>query len=85
MGAVAVGRSGAGTVSVGVRDRLTDSPAHVMLGAPSATATGDNESHRVIQADGLSEVTVRVRDGNDLFTLNTRRYRARLVASAGQP
>ena len=82
---LAVERIAAVDLSGGSLDRLPDSLAHGTFAAPYATATWDTESHRVDQADGLYEVTVRVRDGNDLFTLSTRRYRARLIASLGQP
>ena len=85
LASLAVERIAAVDVSGGSLDRLPDSLAHGTFAAPYAAATWDTESHRVNQADGLYDITVRVRDGNDLFTLNTRRYRARLVASAGQP
>lgn len=85
LASLAVERIAAVDLSGGSLDRLPDSLAHGAFAAPYATVTWDTESHRVDQTDGLYDVTVRVRDGNDLFTLNTRRYRARLLASPGQP
>ena len=85
LASLAVERIAAVDLSGGSLDRLPDSLAHGSFAAPFATATWDTESHRVNQADGLYDITVRVRDGNDLFTLTTRRYRARLKAPVGQP
>lgn len=85
LASLAVERIAAVDLSGGSMDRLPDSLAHGTFAAPYATATWDTESHRVEQSDGLYDVTVRVRDGNDLFTLNSRRYRARLIVSPGQP
>jgi prepilin-type N-terminal cleavage/methylation domain-containing protein len=56
--------------------QLPDSLARGAFGAPYQTATWDTEVRRVSQSETLYDVTVRVRDGNDVFTLRTRRYRA---------
>lgn len=60
----------------GSLQRLPDSLARGTFSAPYASATWETETRRVDQVDGLYDVVVRVRDGRDVFTLRTRRYRA---------
>ncbi|MDB4912809.1 MAG: hypothetical protein JWM95_453 [Gemmatimonadetes bacterium] len=65
----------------GALDRLPDSLVHGTFSAPYATATwtvatARVATARVARAADLFDVAVQVRDGNDVFTLRTRRYRA---------
>lgn len=55
--------------------RLPDSVARGTFAPPYATATWETETRRVDQTDGLYDVVVRVREGTDVYTLRTRRYR----------
>ncbi len=76
LAALAEERISAVDLSPGSLGRLPDSLARGTFAAPYATATWDTETRRVEQTDGLFDVVVRVRDGGDVFTLRTRRYRA---------
>ena len=78
---LAVERMAAVDLSAGSLTQLPDSLARGAFAPPYASATWETETRRVEQTDGLFDVTVRVRDGNDLFTLRTRRYRAPETAS----
>ena len=69
----------------GSLQHLSDSLAYGTFGHPYETITWETEARRVEQTEGLFEVTVRVRDGNDVFTLVTRRYRAPEKLSLAQP
>lgn len=69
----------------GSLQRLPDSLARGTFATPYATATWETETRRVDQVDGLYDVIVRVRDGTDVYTLRTRRYRVPASAAAGQP
>ena len=59
----------------GSLQRLPDSVARGTFAPPYATIAWETETRRVDQVDGLYDVVVRVRDGSDVFTLRTRRYR----------
>lgn len=72
-------------LDAGSLQRLPDSLARGTFPAPYATATWETETRRVDQADGLYDVVVRVRDGSDVYTLRTRRYRTPVTVSIGQP
>lgn len=85
LASLAVERMTAVDLSTGSLERLPDSLAHGTFSPPYASVTWDTETHRVVQTEGLFDVTVRVRDGNDLFTLRTRRYRAPDVVALGRP
>jgi hypothetical protein len=61
---------------------LPDSLARGGFVSPYAGATWEVETRRVNPVDGLFDVTVRVRDGSDVFTLRTRRYRAPAVVAS---
>ena len=76
LASLAVERVAAVDLSAGSLARLPDSVAHGTFAPPYGSATWETEVHRVSQTDGLYDVTVRVRDGSDLYTLRTRRYRA---------
>ena len=76
LAALAVERLAAIDLDAGSLDHLSDSLARGPFNAPYASASWDIETHRVAQQDGLFDVIVRVRDGPDVFTLQTRRYRA---------
>lgn len=60
----------------GSLQRLPDSVARGTFAPPYATATWETETRRVDQTEGLYDVVVRVREGTDVYTLRTRRYRA---------
>ena len=64
---------------------LPDSTAHGGFAPPYASITWDTEARRVEQSDGLYDVIVRVRDGNDVFTLQTRRYRPPVATTLAAP
>jgi hypothetical protein len=63
--------------------RLPDSLARGVFVSPYAGVTWEVETQRVSPADGLFDVTVRVRDGSDVFTLRTRRYRTPAIVASG--
>ena len=85
LAALAEERIAALDLEPGSLERLPDSLARGTFGAPFQTATWDTEVRRVTQSETLYDITVRVRDGNDVFTLRTRRHRASLSPAAGQP
>ncbi len=85
LAALAEERIAAVDLDAGSLQRLPDSLARGAFPAPYATATWTTETRRVEQADGLYDVVVRVRDGSDVFTLRTRRYRTPVTVSLGQP
>ena len=85
LSALAVERMAAVDLSAGSLQRLPDTLARGAFAPPYASATWEAETQRVDQSDGLYDVTVRVRDGNDLFTLRTRRYRAPEAVTLLQP
>lgn len=76
LAALAVERLTAVDLEPGTLVRLPDSVSHGTFAAPYASVTWDLESRRVERVDGLFDVIVHVRDGRDVFTLRTRRYRA---------
>ncbi|MEP6622284.1 MAG: type II secretion system protein [bacterium] len=80
LSALAVERLAAVDLDAGTLDRLPDSLSHGAFEVPYAGATWDVETRRVEQHQGLFDVIVRVRDGSDLFTLRTRRYRTPSLA-----
>ena len=84
LASLAVERMAAVDLSSGSLARLPDSLARGAFSQPYASATWETEVRRVEQTEGLFDVTVRVRDGNDLFTLRTRRYRAAETVGLGQ-
>ena len=85
LSALAVERMAAVDLSAGSLQRLPDTLARGAFAPPYASATWETETRRVDQSDGLYDVTVRVRDDNDLFTLRTRRYRAPEAVTLLQP
>jgi prepilin-type N-terminal cleavage/methylation domain-containing protein len=85
LAALAEERMAALDLESGSLERLPDSLARGTFGAPYQTATWDAEVRRVRQRETLYDVTVRVRDGDDVFTLRTRRHRAIPYTTRGQP
>ncbi len=85
LASLAVERMAAVDIASGSLASLPDSSAHGTFAPPYASITWDTEARRVEQTDGLYDVIVRVRDGNDVFTLQTRRYRAPVVATLAAP
>ena len=84
LAALAAERVAAVDLDPGSLQRLPDSLARGTFDAPYSSATWETETRRVDQADGLYDVIVRVRDGTDVFTLCTRRYRAPTSMMAAQ-
>ena len=76
LAALAEERIAAMDLDAGALEHLPDSLARGTFGAPYQTATWETDVRRVRQSEKLYDVTVRVRDGTDVFTLRTRRYRA---------
>ena len=85
MSSLAVERLAVLDLAAGSLASLPDSVAHGAFAAPYASMTWDTETRRVDQTDGLYDVIVRVRDGNDVFTLQTRRYRPPVIATLAAP
>ncbi len=76
---LAAERIAAVDLAPGSLERLPDSLARGTFNAPYETATWETEARRVEQSGGLYDVTVRVHDGSDVYTLRTRRYRAEVA------
>ncbi len=76
LASLAVERLAAVDLEAGSLEHLPDSLARGAFLAPYESATWDVNAGRVRQREGLFDVTVRVSDGDDVFTLRTRRYRA---------
>ena len=85
LSALAVERLAQVDLDSGALNRLPDSLAHGEFSPPYAGATWEIETHRVGETNGLYDVIVRIRDGNDVFTLRTRRYRALSVVASAVP
>lgn len=85
LAALAAERVAAVDLDPGSLQSLADSIACGTFAAPYASATWETETRRVDQTDGLYDVVVRVRDGTDVFTLRTRRYRAPVAMAVGRP
>jgi prepilin-type N-terminal cleavage/methylation domain-containing protein len=85
LAALAEERIAAVDLAPGSLERLPDSLARGIFTAPYASATWDTEVRRVRGATSLYDVTVRVRDGTDVFTLRTRRARAAVSPMEGAP
>lgn len=85
LASLAVERMAAVDLASGSLAHLPDSTLHGAFPAPYALITWDTEARRIDQTDGLYDVIVHVRDGNDVFTLQTRRYRAPVVATLAAP
>ena len=85
LASLAVERMAAIDLSAGALQRLPDSLARGTFLPPYASATWETDTRRVEQTDGLYDVIIRVRDGSDLFTLRTRRYRAPDAFAVVQP
>lgn len=66
-------------------DQLPDSLARGSFVAPYAGASWTVDARPVSQASGLFDVVVRVRDGDDTFTLHTRRYRRLTTTASASP
>lgn len=81
---LAAERIAAVDLDAGSLQRLPDSLARGTLAAPYASATWETETRRVAQTEGLFDVVVRVRDGTDVYTLRTRRYRAPVASPLAQ-
>lgn len=75
LASLAAERIAAVDLAPGVLDRLPDSLARGAFAPPYESTTWMMETRRVRQTDGLYDVSVRVREGTDVFTLRTRRYR----------
>jgi prepilin-type N-terminal cleavage/methylation domain-containing protein len=85
LAALAEERIAALDLASGSLERLPDSLARGRFEVPYHTATWETELRRVRQSETLYDVTVRVRDGDDVFTLRTRRHRAIPSTTQGQP
>jgi len=85
LAALATERIAAVDLHAGSLQRLSDSLARGAFAAPYESATWETETRRVEQTEGLYDVIVRIRDGSDVYTLQTRRYRAPIVVRVGQP
>lgn len=84
LAALAAERVAAVDLDAGSLQRLPDSLTRGSFAAPYASATWETETRRVEQTEGLYDVIVRVRDGTDVYTLQTRRYRAPVSVTLGQ-
>lgn len=85
LAALAEERMAAVDLEPGSLERLPDSLARGTFGAPYQSATWDTEVRRVRQRETLYDVAIHVRDGDDVFTLRTRRHRAIPYTAQGQP
>lgn len=85
LASLAVERMAVVDLASGSLASLPDSTRHGTFAPPYASITWDTEARRVGQTDGLYDVTVRVRDGSDVFMLQTRRYRPPVAAGFGAP
>lgn len=85
LASLAVERMAVLDLTSGSLGNLPDSTAHGTFAPPYASITWDTEARRVGQTDGLYDVTVRVRDGSDVFTLQTRRYRPPVTVGFSAP
>ena len=85
LAALAVERLAQVDIESGDLSHLPDSLARGVFAAPYAGATWEVETRRVTESDGLFDVAVRVRDGNDQLTLRTRRYRAPVTVVRALP
>lgn len=84
LAALAVERIAAVDLHPGSLERLPDSLARGSFSSPYGDATWETITRRVEQTRGLYDVTVRVRDGGDVFTLISRRYRPTLTPTFGE-
>lgn len=75
LASLAVERLAAVDIEPASLQRLPDSLARGTFAPPYASATWETETRRVDQVAGLYDVVVRVREGTDVYTLRTRRYR----------
>jgi Tfp pilus assembly protein PilV len=82
LASLAVERLAQVDVDGGDLNHLPDSLAHGAFTRPYLGATWDVATQHVGTTDGLFDVIVRVRDGQDVFTLRTRRYRASAVVAS---
>ena len=85
LASLAVERMTAVDLATGSLVRLADSVAHGTFAPPYGSVTWQVEAQRVSQTDGLYDVTVRVRDASDVFTLRSRRYRPPDAVTFVQP
>jgi hypothetical protein len=85
LASLAVERMAVVDLAPGSLASLPDSTRHGTFAPPYASITWDTDTRRVEQTEGLYDVIVRVRDGNDLFTLQTRRYRPPVVITLAAP
>ena len=85
LASLAVERLAVLDMTAGSLGTLPDSTARGTFAPPYASITWDTETRRVGQTDGLYDVIVHVRDANDVFTLQTRRYRQPVTAGFGAP
>jgi hypothetical protein len=83
LAALAVERLAAVDLVSGDLTRLPDSTAHGTYAGAYEGVRWDVETRRVNTVPGLTDITVRVHDANDAYTLRTRRYRTPLIDAAG--
>jgi hypothetical protein len=84
LASLAVERLAAVDLEPGTLERLPDSTAHGAYTGAYDGVRWDVETRAVGAVPGLVDVTVRVRDANDAYTLRTRRYRTPIAdASSG--
>ena len=85
LSALAVERLAQVDLDSGALNRLPDSLTHGVFRSPYSGATWQIDTQRVRDINGLYDVIVRIRDGNDVFTLRTRRYRTPSVDASAFP
>ena len=79
--ALAVERLAQVDIEGGDLSHLPDSLVRGVFTSPYAGATWEIDAQRARETDGLVDIVVRIRDGSDVFTLRTRRYRAPTIVS----
>jgi prepilin-type N-terminal cleavage/methylation domain-containing protein len=84
LASLAVERLAAVDLVPGELTRLPDSTAHGAFSGAYDGVRWDVETHAVSAVPGLTDVTVRVHDVNDSYTLRTRRFRTP-IADASVP
>ena len=85
LAALAVERLAQADIESGDLGHLPDSLARGDFTTPYAGATWEINVQRVSETDGLFDVAVRIHDGDDVFTLRTRRYRTPVAIASSLP
>ena len=85
LAALAVERLAQVDIESGDLGHLPDSLARGVFTTPYAGARWEITVQRVSETDGLFDVAVRIHDGDDVFTLRTRRYRTPVAIVSSLP